>query len=133
MKFDGKCLHGAAPGSPGDCTEPRKESSVLCTKHHRTWERGEEKAPPLRMNFDYVSVGRKTFLVEDLPTKGIGHDETAMEVGSLRWQLGLAAMTGLGIALGTVGALALAIVCPWEAWAALKCLLDKELPNEDDA
>jgi hypothetical protein len=85
------------------------------------------------MNFDYVSVGRKTFLVEDLPTEGIGHDETAMEVGSLRWQLGLAAVTGLGIAIGAVGALALAIVCPWEAWAALKCLLDKELPNEDDA
>ena len=66
MKYDGKCLHGAGPGSPGDCTEPRKEGSVLCADHHAAWERGEERAPPLRMTFDYVSQPRRSWLV-DLP------------------------------------------------------------------
>jgi len=64
-KYDGRCLHGTGPGSPGDCTAPRKEGSVLCEDHHAAWERGEEKAPPLRMNFDYVSTARRG-LVFDL-------------------------------------------------------------------
>ena len=67
MKYDGKCLHGAKPGDPGDCIEPRQEGSCLCPLHHAAVERGEEKAPPLRMTFDYVSTGRRVFLAEELP------------------------------------------------------------------
>ncbi len=67
MKYDGNCLHGAGPGSPGDCTEPRQEGSCLCPHHHAAVVRGEERAPPLRMTYDYVSTGRRTFLVDTLP------------------------------------------------------------------
>ena len=67
MKYDGKCLHGAGPGSPGDCTDDRQEGSVLCQEHHGAVVRGEERAPPLRMTFDYCSVGRKVLLVDILP------------------------------------------------------------------
>lgn len=67
MKYDGKCLHGAGPGSSGDCTLDRQEGSVLCPDHHAAVLRGEERAPPLRMVFDYVAVGRKVLLVDTLP------------------------------------------------------------------
>jgi hypothetical protein len=80
MKYDGKCLHGAGPGSPGDCTEdrwthPEKGPLCLCEFHAGPVLRGEEKAPPLRMTFDYVSTGRKTFLVEDLSSLPIRDDK----------------------------------------------------------
>lgn len=41
--------------------------SVLCKEHTEEVLRGEAKAPPLRRNIDYQSVGRKTFLVTELP------------------------------------------------------------------
>jgi hypothetical protein len=56
-KYDGKCLHDAGPGKPGDCTRSRKEGSVLCPEHHALVVEGAEKAPPLRMVHDYVSPG----------------------------------------------------------------------------
>lgn len=79
-KYDGKCLYGAGPGSPGDCTEerwihPEKGSLCLCREHAIPVLEGREKAPPLRMTFDYQSVGRKTFLVEYLPD-GLPHYDT---------------------------------------------------------
>ena len=67
MKYDGRCLHGASPGQSGDCTLPRKEDSVLCEEHHKAVIMGWEKAPPLRLVYDYVSSPRRVFLVEDLP------------------------------------------------------------------
>ena len=63
MKYDGNCLHGARPGSPGDCTLPRKDGSVLCEFHHEQVVAGREKAPPLLMTHDYQPSARKTFLV----------------------------------------------------------------------
>jgi hypothetical protein len=54
------------------CGEPRwqhpeKGALVLCQDHAEEVFRGEAKAPPLRPVRDYVSVGRKVFLVEQLP------------------------------------------------------------------
>ena len=76
MKYDGKCLHGARPGDSGDCTEDRQEGSVLCPFHHDLVVRGEERAPPLRMVYDYVSIGRKAFLVETLPDLPVKDDDS---------------------------------------------------------
>lgn len=46
---------------------PEKGPLVLCREHAEEVFRGERRAPPLRHRIDYSSVGRKTFLVEDLP------------------------------------------------------------------
>ncbi len=43
-------------------------------------------------------------------------------VGSIRWQLGLAAATGLGLVMGTIGAVVVAIFNPRDAWKAIQCL-----------
>lgn len=48
------------------CREERFEDSVLCKDHTDQVLRGEAKAPPLRRGIDYHSIGRKTFLVENL-------------------------------------------------------------------
>lgn len=54
------------------CNEPRWEHPtqgeiVLCKEHGAEFARGECHAPPLRQGLDYSSIGRKTFLVEQLP------------------------------------------------------------------
>ncbi len=69
-KYDGNCLHGAGPGDPGDCEEPRwehpeKGKLCLCKEHAVPVLEGKEKAPPLRMTPDYISVPRRTFLLID--------------------------------------------------------------------
>jgi hypothetical protein len=46
---------------------PEKGMLVLCQVHAEEVFRGERPAPPLRTCIDYQSVGRKTFLVGDLP------------------------------------------------------------------
>lgn len=63
MKYDGKCLHGAGPGSPGDCIADRREGSVLCEEHHQAVLDGRAKAPPLRMVHDYQGSARFIWLV----------------------------------------------------------------------
>lgn len=45
---------------------PEKGELVLCRDHGELVLAGLAKAPPIRRGFDYQSVGRKTFLVEDL-------------------------------------------------------------------
>jgi hypothetical protein len=57
-KYDGACLHGAGSGTPGDCVLPRREGSCLCEEHHERVLAGVEKAPPLRMTYDYVAIMR---------------------------------------------------------------------------
>jgi len=46
---------------------PERGRLVLCRDHAEEVFRGEAKAPPLRRNIDYVSVPRRTLLIEDLP------------------------------------------------------------------
>lgn len=58
MKFDNKCTHGVDAWSNGDCTEPRKEGSVLCEYHHQLVVDGKEKAPPLRIMPDYNPMAK---------------------------------------------------------------------------
>lgn len=48
---------------------PEKGELVLCQFHAEEVFRGEAKGPPLRPFPDYVGSARKTFLVEDIPTK----------------------------------------------------------------
>ena len=60
-----QCMH------VGGCQELRWSvptmASVLCKGHTMSVLCGLEKAPPLRRSIDYQSVGRKTFLVEQVP------------------------------------------------------------------
>jgi hypothetical protein len=48
------------------CVIPGEGESVLCEFHTREVLMCRAKAPPIRRGFDYQSVGRKTFLVEDI-------------------------------------------------------------------
>lgn len=47
---------------------PEKGELVLCKEHAEEVFAGVAKAPPLRRRIDYSPIGRKTFLVEVLPT-----------------------------------------------------------------
>lgn len=62
---EGICMREAC-GQPR-WQDPEKGDSVLCRRHTEEVYRGEAKAPPLRRGIDYQAVGRKTFLVFDLP------------------------------------------------------------------
>ena len=55
-----------------ECPEPRwwhpkAGETVLCRYHLYGYIFWDENAPPLRRGFDYVSVPRKTFLIEQPP------------------------------------------------------------------
>lgn len=54
---------------------PEKGSLVLCQGHAEEVFRGEARAPRLLPVRDYVSVGRKTYLVETLPTLPVIDDD----------------------------------------------------------
>jgi len=77
-KYDGQCLRGAGPGEAGDCSQPRQEGFCLCSECLDFALKYGEKAPPLLMTYDYVAIGRKTFLMElsDKETKENTNEQT---------------------------------------------------------
>ncbi len=51
----------------GDCwTHPEKGPLCVCEHHFNMIEAGLMRVPPLRQNIDYISTGRKTFLIEQI-------------------------------------------------------------------